>query len=71
MAMADPDPIADLRRKFLQSLQEAARPTLRQVRVWEFLRWSYQRREDNRPAVPPADVEWMDQALSKLDDLDG
>jgi hypothetical protein len=67
------DPIAELRRKFIASLAEAARPTLRQMRVWEFLRWSYRTNTTDRSNVEPigpADQQWLDEALARLDEFD-
>lgn len=73
--MAEHDPIADLRRKFIASLSEAARPTLRQIRVWEFLRYAYglppaRYERDNVEPIGPGDREWLEEALGALDDLD-
>jgi hypothetical protein len=68
------DPITELRRKFIQSLADAARPSLRQMRVWEFLRWSYQTNttdRDNVVPIGPADQQWLDEALARLDEFDG
>lgn len=71
--MADIDPIAELRKKFLAGLNAAAMPSPRQQRIWNFLRWCYQRPDperDNVQPIGPADREWLEQALAKLDDLD-
>jgi hypothetical protein len=74
--MADTDPIAELRKKFLASLKEAeirVLPSPWQQRIWAFLRWSYLRPDperDNVQPIGPADREWLEQALVKLDDLD-
>ena len=68
------DPITELRRKFIQSLADAARPSPRQMRVWEFLRWSYETNTTDRSNVPPigpADREWLEAALTALDEFDG
>jgi hypothetical protein len=67
----EPDPIAELRRKFLADLKAAEvkqQPTARQVRVWEFLRWSYHR--ETKTGAPPTDSDWLYEALARLDELD-
>ena len=72
--MADTDPIADLRKKFLEGLKAAEMPSPRQQRMWAFLRWCYQRPDperDNVAPIGPADREWLDQALTALDEFDG
>lgn len=64
----EPDPIDDLRAKFLASLdQEAGMPE-----PWPFLRWLYESDDRDRKAVEPigpATSRWLHDALAALDDL--
>lgn len=75
VSKAAPDPMAELRRKFVASLEDAQRPSPRQVRVWEFLRWCYglptaRAERSNVQPIGPSDKAWLEQALTALDDLD-
>lgn len=64
----DPDPITELRAKFLASLDE----DLGMPEPWPFLQWLYQRDDSDRRAVQRDGLqEWMHNALAVLDDLDG
>ena len=68
-----------LRQQFiadLRAMEEAAKPTPRQRRVWEFLQLCYHKPQqkaerDRTPAMSPADADWLDDALKALDGLDG
>lgn len=66
----DPDPITELRAKFLASLDE----DLGMPEPWPFLQWLYQRDDSDRQAVEPIGPKtnaWLHNALAVLDDLDG
>ena len=70
-----PDPVAELRARAVADLEAALRPSPRQARFWAFLRYCYSRpaamaeRSDVEP-IGPADREWLEAALARLDDLD-
>ena len=75
------DPMDELRKKLIRELEAAQaaekrqKPTPRQKRFWEWLRWLYntptQRQErEGVPPIGPADHEWLERALMRLDDLD-
>jgi hypothetical protein len=67
--VVSPVNVAELREKVIEELK----PTTRQRRIWDFLRWSYLRPDperDNVHPIGPEDREWLEQALAKLDDLD-
>ena len=64
--------VQDLREKVIAE----SKPTTKQDRWWDFLRWWYrtpraERERSNVQPIGPADKAWLEQALSKLDDLDG
>lgn len=63
--------VQELREKAIQD----SKPTTKQDRWWDFLRWWYREPQaeaerSNVAPIGPADKAWLEQALTKLDDLD-
>jgi hypothetical protein len=64
--------VKELREKVIEELK----PTDSQRRWWDFLHYAYRRKvaiEERSNVVPigPADQQWLDEALARLDEFDG